>query len=121
MRMRIKSTRLVSLLALPLQIAYAQGTAPTFQLTVGQATYTLLGRDPARGGVTTIPTVLVPITLSFESRKTGGKPFLMDAAPDVPRVLASPVFSKYAFSNGGSTQYGDAMLRTTFPKAEGCP
>jgi chitinase len=119
MRMRIKSTRLVSLLALPLQIAYAQGTAPTFQLTVGQATYTLLGRDPARGGVTTIPTVLVPITLSFESRKTGGKPFLMDAAPDVPRVLASPVFSKYAFSNGGSTQYGDAMLRTTFPKAEG--
>ena len=117
--MRIKSILLLSLLALPLQIACAQGTAPTFQLTVGQATYTLLGRDPARGGVTTIPTVLVPITLSFESKKTGGKPFLMDAAPDVARILASPVFSKYAFSNGGSTQYGDAMLRTTFPKAEG--
>ena len=74
---------------------------------------------PAQGGTTTIPTVLVPITLSFEAKKTAGKPFVMDAAPDVPRVLRSPVFSKFAFPSGGTTQYADAMLRTTFPKADG--
>ena len=79
----------------------------------------LVGRDPAQGGTTTIPTVLVPVTLSFEARKTAGKPFIMDAAPDVPRVLRSPVFSRFDFPSGGTTQYADAMLRTTFPKAEG--
>jgi chitinase len=63
--------------------------------------------------------VLVPITLSFDAKKIAGKPFLMDAAPDVPRVLGSPVFSNFAFPSGGVTQYADAMLRTTFPKAGG--
>jgi chitinase len=90
-----------------------------FQRTVGQGSYTIVGRDPAQGGVTTIPTVLVPITLSFDSKKIGGKPFLMDAGPDVPRVLHSPVFARFAFPSGGATQYADAMLRTTFPKADG--
>ncbi len=42
----------------------------------------------------------------------------MDAAPDVPRLLRSPVFSKFAFPTGGTTQYADAMLRATFPKAD---
>ena len=116
--MRIESFSLLVLLGVSPQFAHAQ-TAPTFQHAVGQSTYTLLGRDPAPAGVTTISTVLVPVTLAFESRKTAGHPFLMDAAPDVPRVLRSPVFSKYAFSNGGATQYADAMLRATFPKADG--
>src|SRR5205085_1659724 len=58
-------------------------------------------------------TVLIPITLSFEARKTAGKPFLMDAAPDVPRLLRSPVFASFAFP-AGNTQYADAMLRATF-------
>ncbi len=117
--MRNKFIGLFFLLVLPLRIARAQGTVPTFQHTVGQGSYTLVGRDPARGGATTIPTVLVPITLSFDAKKAAGKPFIMDAAPDVPRVLRSPVFSKFAFPSGGNTQYADAMLRTTFPKAEG--
>ncbi len=90
---------------------------PTFQRAVGQASYTLAGRDPAQGGATTIPTVLVPVMLSFDSRKVAGKPFLMDAAPDISRVLQSPVFSTFAFP-GGATQFADAMLRTTFPGAE---
>jgi chitinase len=85
-------------------LAYAQGTVPTFR----QGSYTLLGRDPAQGGITTIPTVLVPVTLSFN-----GKDFAID-----PRgVLRSPVFLRYAFA-GGRTQYVDAMLRATFPKAD---
>ena len=117
--MRIKSICLLFLLVLRLHCAHAQGTVPTFQHAVGQGSYTLVGRDPARGGTTTIPIVLVPITLSFEAKKTAGKPFIMDAAPDVPRVLRSPVFSKFAFPSGGTTQYADAMLRTTFPKVDG--
>jgi chitinase len=92
---------------------------PTFEHTIGQNSYTLVGRDPVQGGTTTIPTVLVPITLSFDSKKTAGKPFVMDAAADVTHVLRSPVFSKFAFPSGDTTQYVDAMLRTTFPKGDG--
>ena len=117
--MRTKLISLFFLFVLPLRFARAQGTVPTFQHAVGQGSYTLVGRVPARGGVTTIPTVLVPITLSFDAKKAAGKPFIMDAAPDVPRLLRSPVFSKFAFPSGGSTQYADAMLRTTFAKAGG--
>jgi chitinase len=117
--MRIRSIGLFFLLVLPLQYAQAQGTVPTFQYTVGQGNYTLAGRDPAHAGTTTIPTVLVPITLAFDSKRIAGQPFLMDAAPDVTRVLRSPVFSNFAFPTGGTTQYADAMLRTTFPKADG--
>jgi chitinase len=110
----VKFIRLLFLLALPLPSTQAQGTVPTFQVTVGQGSYTLVGRDPALGGVTTIPTVLVPIRLVFESKR-----FLMDATPDIPRVRLSPVFSDFDFPSGGKTQYADALLRTTFPKAAG--
>jgi chitinase len=116
--MRIKSISLLFLLVLHLRVAHAKGTVPTFQYAVGQGSYTLAGRDPSQAGTTTIPTVLVPITLSFEARKTAGKPFIMDATLDVPRILRSPVFSKFSFPSGGTTQYADAMLRATFPKAE---
>ncbi len=92
---------------------------PHFDHAAGGRSYTLVGRDPAQGGVTVIPTVLVPISLSFDAKKTAGKPFIMDAGFDVPRVLRSPVFSKFAFASAGATQYADAMLRTTFPKTEG--
>ncbi len=117
--MRIKSIWLLFLLVPPLHFARAQSTVPMFQHAIGQGNYTLVGRDPTQGGSTTIPTVLVPITLLFDSRKTAGKPFIMDAGPDAPRVLRSPVFSRFAFPSGGATQYADAMLRTTFPKADG--
>ena len=44
----------------------------------------------------------------------------MDAASDVSPVLLSPIFSKFAFAAGNTTtQYADAMLRSTFPKADG--
>ena len=119
MHMRIKSLTLLSLFVLPLPLAHAQGTVPTFKYTVGQGTYTVLGRDPAQGGVTTIPTVLVPIKLSFEAKKVAGKPFIMDAWPYVNALLRSPIFSKFEFPSGGKTQYADALLRTTFPSATG--
>jgi hypothetical protein len=104
---------------LPLHLAHAQGTVPTFAHAAGEGSYTLVGSDPARGGTTSISTVLVPISLSFEAKPTGGRPFVMDAGPDVARVRHSPVFHKFAFPSGGTTQYADAMLRSTFPKADG--
>jgi chitinase len=95
--------------------ARAQGTVPTFRFEAGPRSYTAVGRSPAAGGATTIPVVLVPVALSFDAKKTTGKPFVMDAAPDVPKIRRSPVFAKFAFPEGGSTQYGDALMRATFP------
>jgi chitinase len=115
--MRIHSICLFFLLALLTGSVYADGTVSTFQHTFGKSVYMLAGRDPAQGGTITIPTVLVPITLSFETRKIAGHDFVMDAAPDIPRVLDSPIFSKFGFPSGGTTQYADALLRTTFPNA----
>jgi chitinase len=109
---------LISLLALPLSLVLGQGTAPTFQIAVGQNSYVLLGGNPAQGGAATIPTVLVPVTLSFEAKKTAGKLFILDAVPDVPRIIQSPIFSEFSFPAGGSTQYADAILRATFPNAD---
>jgi len=107
--------RLAILIAFVALTLRAQGTVPTFRQAAGEASYTLMGREPAKGGATTIPTVLVPVALAFET----GKKLLMDAGPDVPGVLASPVFSNFAFPTGGNTQYADAMLRATFPHAAG--
>ncbi len=104
------------LLLLPLfaslQFALAQGTVPTFVHQAGGAAYTLVGHDPARPETTTIPTVLVPITLAFAGKSIG-----MDATADVPRLLGSPVFASFGFASG-HTQYADAMLRATFPQAQ---
>ena len=116
----LKSAYLLTLLAGSLRLplaAQTPGTVPTFQYTVGTSTYTLAGSDPQTSHITKIPTVLVPITLSFEAKKIAGKPFTMDSTPDVHRLLQSPVFAKYAFPDGGDTQYADALLRTTFPNA----
>jgi chitinase len=112
-----KSKRLLFLHLLLLPFAYPQGTVPTFQYPVGEKSYVLVGRDPEQGAVTTIATVLVPIALSLEAKKIGGKPFVMEAGSDVHHILRSPLFSKFAFASGGTTQYADAMLRTMFPKA----
>ena len=96
---------------------------PTFTSTATVAgtnyTYTLIGGDPARGGTTTIPTVLVPITLTIEApMDAAGKKAVLDAAPIAPQVIRSPIFAKYAFTSG-TTQYADAMMRTDFYKEGG--
>ncbi len=107
---RIKIICLLVLLVLSLRPAHAQGTVPTFQRVIGSS-YTLAGRDPAQSGTTVIPTVLVPITLTFD----GKKHVLMDPTPDVPRILKSPIYSRFAFAVGGKTQYADGLLHSTFP------
>src|ERR1035441_10119874 len=108
--MRIRFFCLLFLLDLSLHPAHSQGTVPTSEHSVGQISYTLAGRDPAERGTTTIPTVLVPITLSFEARKSDGKPFVMAAAADVSHVLRSPIFSRFAFAPGNTAQYADAKI-----------
>ncbi|MEP7366737.1 MAG: glycosyl hydrolase family 18 protein [Acidobacteriota bacterium] len=84
-------------------LAHSQGTVPTFQ----HGSFVLAGRAPAQGGTNTIPTVLVPVTLTFAAKNV-----TMDAGGDVEAVTASPIFTKFAFPSGGTTQYGDALLRT---------
>jgi chitinase len=108
----MKNSLLLVLLAA--SSAWGQGTVPTFVHTVGGTSYTLAGHNPAQPGTTTIPTVLVPITLSFASKPS----IVMDPTADVQRLLNSPVFASFAFAEG-NTQYADAMLRATFPKGQG--
>ena len=97
-----------SLAIAALFLVRAQATVPTFQ----HAAFTLLGGDPARGGTTRVPTLLVPVTLQFDGKT-------MDASADVARVLASPIFASFAFPVGGNTQFADAMLRATVPGHDG--
>ncbi|HEY3988337.1 MAG TPA: glycosyl hydrolase family 18 protein [Acidobacteriaceae bacterium] len=108
--MQIRTFCLLLLLLPSLRSAHAQGTTPTFQRAIGGVSYTFAGHDPAQNGTTILPTMLVPISLTF-----AGKVTRMDATPDVPRILKSPIFSRFAFSPGNKTQYADAMLRATFP------
>lgn len=115
--MRILPFCLLLLTFLWVPSAPAQGTVPTFKQMVGQSSYTLLGQDPAQGGTTLIPTVLVPIALAFKSANAASDVW-MNATPDIPRVIESPVFSNFPFPAGGNTQYADALLRSTFPKAQ---
>jgi len=95
------------------QVGYGQGTAPAFRYNTGHGLVTLPGRDPAQGGTTVIPTVLVPVQLRFQTQRAASKPLTLDAAGDIPRVLHSPVFSKGNFGAEGTTQYTDAMLRAS--------
>lgn len=95
-------------------------SVPTFtrSFTVDgqQYQYTVAGRSPEKGGTTTISTVLVPVNLSFDGyTDKAGKKLVISATSDVPEVIHSPVFQKYAFATG-TTQYGDAMLRAGFYK-----
>jgi chitinase len=115
--MKIKRSLLSCLTVLSLASAHAQGTVPNFIHTIGQSHYMLAGNDPEQGITTTIPTVLVPLRLTFASKIINGKPFVMDAAEDVEDLLRSPVFTNFPFTEQGPTQYADAMLRATFPAA----
>ncbi len=85
--MQINSVQSLFLFALP--VAFAQGTVPTFAHSVGQAKYVLMGSDPGQGRIATVPATLVPLTLVFEGKKIAGRPYVMDATPDIPRVLDS--------------------------------
>ena len=89
--MSMNTLQSMVLLAASLAVLRAQGTVPTFDYPVGQTKYALMGGDPGKGSSTTIPTVLVPVALSFEAKKTAWygnaeeiATFLADANPAWP-------------------------------------
>ncbi len=93
-------------------------TVPTFTgsfVTNGKNySYTMAGGKPELGGTTTIPTVIVPLSLSFEaSGGPGGHKTVMTPVGDLAKILLSPIFQKFAFATG-NTQYGDAMQSAEF-------
>ena len=95
-------------------------TVPTFTgsfVTGGKNySYTFAGRKPELGGTTTIPTVLVPLSLSFEAGGKHGRKTEMNAKDKVSTILRSPIFQNFAFATG-DTQYADAVQRAEFHKA----
>ena len=111
--MTIARLLLISFFVVACGTGHGQGTAPTFRYKTGNGVVTLPGRDPAHGGTTVIPTVLVPVQLQFEAGRDAAKPRTLDAARDVPRILHSPVFLDVPFGAEGDTQYADSMLRVT--------
>lgn len=110
--------------------AAAGATIPLWNYsTVGYdgVTYTgmMVGRSPFFHGhrVTTIPTVLIPVKLTFADTNTVFDPSVPDAcAPGgvsvVSLILKSPIFQNSPFTmngaNVGSTQYLDAFQRANF-------
>jgi chitinase len=112
----VRPVCLLFLLLLSLPFAYAQGTVPVFQMTTQRGAYTVVG-NAVGTGTTTIPTLLVPVTLVFEGSTSAGNPKRMDASGDAAEILASPVFTKYHFPDGGDTQYADAMERSMLADA----
>ncbi len=109
--MKFRQWLLIIFLVFASGLVYAQ-TAPTFRYNSDKSSVTLPGHDPAQGGTTVIPTVLVPVRLVFDAA-AGRTQQTLDAKEDVTRVLRSPVFSNASFGPKETTQYVDAMLRAT--------
>lgn len=75
--------------------------------------YTMVGTNPFTGnGQTTVPTTIIPFRFIFADGT------VMDGGGDVAAVLASPIFSEYAYplSRHDRTQYADAIQRAQFNK-----
>src|SRR6186997_433159 len=81
-------------------------TAPMFQHTENGAVYSIAGHNPAQGGTTRIPVIIIPIALQFASH-AGER---LDAASTLPELLRSPLFVSFPFPGQPSTQYVDGML-----------
>ena len=76
--------------------------------------FNIVGTDPALGAAsTTIPTVIVPIKLTFAS--TGR---ILDGTNQAVNTQNSPIFLTADYTTGGTdvgvTQYGDAIQRAEF-------
>jgi len=95
-------------------LPYWQGS---FSIKGKDYTYTILGGDPATGGSTTIPTVIVPIRLTISDFSADGtSSVVLDATPIVNDILNSPIFKKSDYITGYQ-QFTDGMLRAEFPQA----
>jgi hypothetical protein len=81
--------------------------------------FTIVGNNPAAGGITQIRTALLPISLEFdEYADQQGKPLVLDVTPAIARVLQSPNFATYNYGNG-DVQFADAVQRAQFASYAG--
>lgn len=84
---------------------------PTFQSSFSfngtTYPYRMVGANPASGATTTIPTVIVPVKLVFPDGS------VFDPTMLVPALEASPIFTTASFA-AGTTQFGDAQMRSQF-------
>ena len=119
--MRIKSISPLFLLVLPLGLAHAQGTVPTFRVT--RRAGLLHSRRPRSGTGRHHhhPHGAGSRSRSRSRRRRGRRQALhhgrrggCTARPPLARLLQIRLPARAA-----RTQYADAMLRTTFPKADG--
>jgi hypothetical protein len=90
----------------------AAATIPTwngsFTLNATAYHYTMVGTNPAAGSkTTTVPTEILPLKVVMSNGVT--------VTGSASRLKASPIFSNAAFTSG-TTQLGDAMLRSGFWK-----
>ncbi len=89
-------------------------TIPTFNgsfLSNGKRySYTIAGEDPQSNATTTIPVVLVALSLSFETSLDHAA---LNASAAIPEIVRSPLFKPFPFATG-NTQYADAVQRAEF-------
>jgi len=71
----------------------------------------MVGRSPSHPGTTVVPTVPIPIDLTFQDNESSLS-YQLDGSVNVPAILRSPVFQPATFAvTGDTTQYADAMTR----------
>ncbi len=87
----------------------------TYSYTYNSRKYTetWIGANPSTGASETVPIYLIPYKLTY---KPSGKPKVTeDATKIIPNIIASPIFTNYDFTFGGtdigSTQYEDAFAK----------
>lgn len=81
-----------------------------------QTPFVMVGRTPARGGTTVIPTQLLPIALVFEGTTdpTTGQPIILAFDSQTVNLAAQgPDFAKAPYGTG-TTQFADAVQRAEF-------
>ena len=74
---------------------------------------TWIGANPSSPSTETVPIYLVPFELTY--KPSGSKKITENAAKIIPNIIASPIFTNYDFTFGGtdigSTQYEDAFAK----------
>ena len=67
----------------------------------------MVGTNPSGGGTTVVASEIVPLALTFADGTT------LDATPETPHLIASPIYANAVFE-AGTTQFGDAVMRSEF-------
>jgi hypothetical protein len=81
--------------------------------------YTMVGSNPLAGGITEIPTDIIPISMFFEGYVDDtGNPLVLDPGPILSRVQGSPNFRNASYQTG-TTQFADAVQRAQFFHSSG--